>query len=79
MREQQTLSELTVTDIAEEGRGVARANDLVVFIDKAIPGDIVDVTVYRKKKKFAEGKITNLVKLAFVEVANGNIWIMQLN
>ena len=62
MREQQTLSELTVTDIVEEGRGVARANDLVVFIDKAIPGDIVDVTVYRKKKKFAEAKITNLIK-----------------
>ena len=68
MREQQTLSELTVTDIAEEGRGVARANDMVVFIDKAIPGDIVDVTVYRKKKKFAEAKITNLVKSSFDRV-----------
>jgi len=68
LREQQTLSELTVTDIAEEGRGVARANDMVVFIDKAIPGDIVDVTVYRKKKKFAEAKITNLVKSSFDRV-----------
>lgn len=62
MREQQILSELTVTDIAEEGKGVARANDMVVFVEKAIPGDVVDVAVYRKKKKFAEAKITNLVK-----------------
>ena len=62
MRELQTLSELTVTDIAEEGKGVARANDMVVFVEKAIPGDVVDVAVYRKKKKFAEAKIINLVK-----------------
>lgn len=62
MREQLILSELTVTDIAEEGKGVARANDMVVFVEKAIPGDVVDVAIYRKKKKFAEAKITNLVK-----------------
>jgi 23S rRNA (uracil1939-C5)-methyltransferase len=62
LREQQILTALTVTDIAEEGKGVARADDLVVFVEKAIPGDVVDVAVYRKKKKFAEAKITNLVK-----------------
>ena len=61
MREQQTLSELTVTDIAEEGKGVARAEDLVVFIEKAIPGDVVDATIYKKKKNFAQAKIANLI------------------
>ena len=62
LKEQQILTALTVTDIAEEGKGIARANEMVVFIEKAIPGDVVDATVYRKKKKFAEAKILNLVE-----------------
>lgn len=61
MREQQILPALSVFDIAEEGKGVARADDLVVFIEKAIPGDVVDAAVYKKKKKFAEAKIANLI------------------
>ncbi len=62
MREQQILPSLTVIDIAEEGKGIARADDLVIFIEKAIPGDVVDATVYRKKKKFAEARIEKLVQ-----------------
>jgi 23S rRNA (uracil1939-C5)-methyltransferase len=51
---------VSIVDIAEEGKGVGKANDFVLFVDKAIPGDIADVQVYRKKKNFAEGKITQL-------------------
>ena len=61
MKEQKTLTALTVFDIAEEGKGVARAEDLVVFIEKAIPGDVVDATIYKKKKNFAQAKIANLI------------------
>jgi 23S rRNA (uracil1939-C5)-methyltransferase len=61
LREQKILSALSVFDIAEEGKGVARADDLVIFIEKAIPGDVVDAAVYKKKKKFAEAKISNLI------------------
>jgi 23S rRNA (uracil1939-C5)-methyltransferase len=62
LKEQQILTALTVIDIAEEGKGIARADEMVVFIEKAIPGDIVNATVYRKKKKFAEAKILNLIE-----------------
>ncbi len=61
MREQKILSSLSVFDIAEEGKGVARADDLVVFIEKAIPGDVVDAVVYKKKKSFAQAKIAQLI------------------
>jgi len=57
---QKVLEQLHVFDIAEEGKGVARHEDLVVFIEKAIPGDVVDAAVYKKKKKFAEAKIDTL-------------------
>jgi 23S rRNA (uracil1939-C5)-methyltransferase len=54
------LQNITIIDIAEEGKGVGKTDDLVVFVEKAIPGDVVDVEVYRKKKNFAEAKITDL-------------------
>ncbi|QEK51846.1 23S rRNA (uracil(1939)-C(5))-methyltransferase RlmD [Pedobacter aquae] len=60
MGEQKILEQLEVFDIAEEGKGVARHQDLVVFIEKAIPGDVVDAAVYKKKKKFAEAKVHTL-------------------
>jgi len=58
--EQKIFEQLEVFDIAEEGKGVARHQDLVVFIEKAIPGDVVDAAVYKKKKKFAEAKVHTL-------------------
>lgn len=51
---------VTVIDIAEEGKGVGKTDDFVLFIEKAVPGDVVDVEVYRKKKNFGEGKIVAL-------------------
>lgn len=56
------LSDIAIFDIAEEGKGVGRHEDLVLFIDKAIPGDIVDVELQRKKKNFAEGKVTRILQ-----------------
>src|SRR5579863_1625180 len=51
---------VTIIDIAEEGKGVGKADDFVLFVDKAIPGDIADVEVYRSKKNFGEAKIAEL-------------------
>lgn len=51
---------VAIIDIAEEGKGVGKADDLVLFVDKAVPGDVADVEVYRSKKNFGEGKITTL-------------------
>ncbi len=56
------LNNIQIIDIAEEGKGIGKSDDLVIFIDKAVPGDIVDVELMRRKKKFFEGRIHNLVK-----------------
>ncbi len=61
-QEKKHLSEIEIFDIAEEGKGVGRHDELVLFIDKAIPGDIVDVELQRKKKNFAEGRVTAISK-----------------
>ena len=54
------ITGLSIVDIAEEGKGVARADELVIFVDKAVPGDVVDVRLMKKKKNFAEAVIENL-------------------
>lgn len=54
------LPNLHIIDIAEEGKGVAKAEELVVFVDKAVPGDVVDVRLTKKKKNFAEAVIEQL-------------------
>ncbi len=60
------IAGLSIIDIAEEGKGVGKADELVIFVDKAVPGDVVDVRVVKKKKNFAEAVIENLhTKSAF--------------
>ena len=49
-----------IIDIAEEGKGVGKADELVIFVDKAVPGDVVDVRLTKKKKNFAEAVIDQL-------------------
>src|ERR1700761_8685908 len=51
---------VSIIDIAEEGKGVGKADDFVLFVEKAVPGDVVDVQVYRSKKNFGEAKIIGL-------------------
>ncbi|MFI5162507.1 MAG: 23S rRNA (uracil(1939)-C(5))-methyltransferase RlmD [Sphingobacteriales bacterium] len=56
------FEDVSIIDIAEEGKGVGKTGDFVLFVEKAVPGDVADVQVYRKKKNFAEGKIAQLKK-----------------
>lgn len=55
--EVQIIEDLEIIDIAEEGKGVARHGELVVFVERAVPGDLIDARVYKKKKNFAEAAI----------------------
>ncbi len=48
------LEKLLVTDIAAEGKAIAKLDGQVIFISDCIPGDIVDVQVIRKRKRFME-------------------------
>lgn len=50
------LENVSVTDAGTEGQSIGRVNDMVVFIKDAVPGDVVDVQLTRKKNKFREGK-----------------------
>ena len=44
-----------VEDYAAEGKSIARIDGKVVFIEKAVPGDVVDIKLLKSKKDWAEG------------------------
>jgi len=50
------LTNITITDIAAEGKAIAKVNDIVVFVPFVVPGDVVDLQVTRKKSSFMEAR-----------------------
>ena len=50
------LENVTITDVAAEGKALARVDDLVVFVPYVVPGDVVDLQVKRKKHHYAEAE-----------------------
>ena len=51
-----------IIDTSSEGKAVAKIDDLVVFVEGAVPGDICTIQINRIKKKFAEAKLISLQK-----------------
>jgi 23S rRNA (uracil1939-C5)-methyltransferase len=51
---------LEITDAAFEGKAVARHEGLVVFVENAVPGDVVLAKLLKIKKSFAEAKVVRV-------------------
>ena len=62
------LENVTITDYAAEGKALARVDDLVVFVPFAVPGDVVDLQVRRKKHSYCEAEIIRIVKPSDIRV-----------
>ena len=57
------LENMTVEDVAAEGNALSHTPDgEVVFIPFAVPGDVVDIRVTKKRKNYMEGRIERMVK-----------------
>jgi len=51
------IEKVEIIDAGSEGNAVARHGDKVVFVPFGVPGDIVDIEIFRAKRSYAEGKI----------------------
>lgn len=54
------LEKVEITDVANEGKAIAKVNEMVVFTQYVVPGDIVDIQVTRKKNSYMEGRVTQI-------------------
>ncbi|WP_071133924.1 23S rRNA (uracil(1939)-C(5))-methyltransferase RlmD [Millionella massiliensis] len=59
---------LEITDIAAEGKSLGKYNDIVVFVPHTVPGDVVDVQINNKRRRFMEGYVVNFVKRSPIRV-----------
>lgn len=50
------FEDVLITDAGAEGKAIARVDDAVVFVTGVVPGDVVNLQVTKKRKKYFEAK-----------------------
>ena len=53
---------LDIEKLADRGKSLTRLDGYVVFVPGAVPGDRVKARVYRKRKKFAESALLEVIE-----------------
>ena len=51
------LEKVPVTGVAAEGKAIARVDGMTVFVPYAVPGDVADIQITKKKSNYTEGKV----------------------
>lgn len=60
------LEDITITDVAAEGKSLVRVNDLVIFVPFCVPGDVVDLQIKKKKHSYCEAEVVRFKKYSDV-------------
>lgn len=58
----QILEAVEITGAGGEGRAIAKIDGMVVFVSGAVPGDVADLQITRKKRRHAEAVVLRLIK-----------------
>lgn len=53
------LENVRIEDVAAEGKSLAHVDEKVVFTTFAVPGDLVDIQITKKRHSFMEGFVVN--------------------
>jgi len=53
---------LSIETVASDGRGVARVEGYVVFVDGGVQGDLLEVRIRRRRRRFAEAEIVAVIE-----------------
>ena len=57
-----SLENIEVINTASKGKSIARHDGRVIFINGAVPGDICNITVFKKRRKYWEARIDKIIK-----------------
>lgn len=58
------LENVLITAVAAEGKAIAKVDDVVVFVPFAVPGDVVNLQVTKKKSSYMEARVMEVVKMS---------------
>jgi len=60
-----SFEKVEVLDAGSKGKGIGRASDgRVLIIDNVVPGDVVNVSTYKKRKSYYQAKPTEFIELS---------------
>lgn len=62
MFEKGQKTEVEIIDLNHEGKGVAKKDGFVVFVEQTVPGDIAEIKITETMKNFALGNLIRIVK-----------------
>jgi 23S rRNA (uracil1939-C5)-methyltransferase len=62
------IAPVIIESLDQEGRGVAHADGKAIFIEGALPGELVTYSPYRKKQNFELAQVAQILKPAFGRV-----------
>lgn len=62
MRAVEVAENIQIIDLSHDGRGIAKIDGKVVFVDGALPEETVHIQYIKRKKDFDEAKVTAVVK-----------------
>lgn len=57
LKTQPVHERVEITAVSAEGKAIARINNQVVFISGAVPGDVADIQIIKKHRRFLEGRV----------------------
>jgi 23S rRNA (uracil-5-)-methyltransferase RumA len=68
------LIEVKISEYAFGGRGIAKIptddGDFIVFVDNCFPGQVAQARVTKKKKRYAEAKLVDVIERSPEEIVN---------
>lgn len=56
------LEDIEIIGIAGEGKAIAKYNNIIIFTQFVVPGDIVDLQITKKKSSYMEGSVICIKK-----------------
>lgn len=60
--------DVEIERVGVEGRGVARLDGLVIFVERGLPGELVRVRVSKVKRNFAQARVVDVLRSASARV-----------
>lgn len=61
-RRKKVVENVTILDIADKGRALARIDDVVTFVSGVVPGDVCDILIRKKRKNYWEGQVLKITQ-----------------